>query len=117
MINVKRKYKVCDDSKIIYRKGYICENNTKKGGGIKNNKIKNDKIVKINKKNNLILLNPYNRPIDIESKLMRKKELADEEVEEVEKEFSNLILNDNITDWYENKDDELYYDKDYINQQ
>ena len=27
MINVKRKYKVCDDSKIIYRKGYICENN------------------------------------------------------------------------------------------
>ena len=29
MINVKRKYKVCDDSKIIYRKGYICENNKK----------------------------------------------------------------------------------------
>ena len=29
MINVKRKYKVCDDSKIIYRKGYIFENNKK----------------------------------------------------------------------------------------
>ena len=42
---------------------------------------------------------------------MRKKELVDEEVE---KEFSNLLLNDNITDWYKNIDDELYYDKDYI---
>ena len=52
MINVKRKYIVNNNSKIIYKKGYICENN-KKGGSIKNNKkIKNDKIVKI--KNNKI---------------------------------------------------------------
>ena len=75
MINVKRKYVVNsnnNDTKMTYRKGYICENN-KKGGSIKNNRIKNDKIVKINKENNLILLNPYNRPIDIENKFMRKK--------------------------------------------
>ena len=39
MINVKRKYIVNSNSnsKIIYKKGYICENN-KKGGSIKNNK-------------------------------------------------------------------------------
>ena len=38
MINVKRKYIVNNNtnSKIIYKKGYICEN--KKGGTIKNNK-------------------------------------------------------------------------------
>ena len=36
MINVKRKYIVNNNSKIIYKKGYICENN-KKGGSIKNN--------------------------------------------------------------------------------
>ena len=58
----------------------------------------------------MILLNPYNRPIDIENKFMRKKELADKEIEQ---EFSNLLLNDNITDWYENEDDELYYDNGY----
>ena len=43
---------------------------------------------------------------------MRKKELADKEIEQ---EFSNLILNSNIYDWYKNEDDELYYDKDHIN--
>ena len=37
MINVKRKYIVNNNSKIIYMKGYICENNSKKGGSIKNN--------------------------------------------------------------------------------
>ena len=37
MINVKRKYILNNNSKIIYKKGYICENN-KKGGSIKNNK-------------------------------------------------------------------------------
>ena len=42
MINVKRKYIANNNSKIIYKKGYICENN-KKGGSIKNNKIKNNK--------------------------------------------------------------------------
>ena len=36
---------------------------------------------------------------------MRKKELADKEIEQ---EFSNLLLNDNITDWYKNEDDELF---------
>ena len=42
MINVKRKYKVHDvndvndNSKILYKKGYICEND-KKGGSIRNN--------------------------------------------------------------------------------
>ena len=41
---------------------------------------------------------------------MRKKELADKEIEQ---EFSNLLLNDNITDWYKNEDDELYYDNGY----
>ena len=50
----------------------------------------------------MILLNHYNRPIDIENKIMRRKKLADEEIK---KEFSNLILNDNITDWYKNKED------------
>ena len=58
----------------------------------------------------MILLNPYNRPIDIENKFMRKKELADKEIEQ---EFSNLLLNDNITDCYKNEDDELYYDNGY----
>ena len=105
MINVKRKYIVNNNTKIIYKKGYICENNNKKGGSIKNNKIK-----KVSKRNNLILLNPYNRPIDIENQFMRKKELA---VKEIEQEFSNLLLNDNITDWYKNEDDELYYDNGY----
>ena len=38
MINVKRKYIVNNNSKIKYKKGYICENN-EKGGSIKNNKI------------------------------------------------------------------------------
>ena len=104
MINVKRKYIVNNNTKIIYKKGYVCENN-KKGGSIKNNKIK-----KVSKRNNLILLNPYNRPIDIENKFIRKKELADKEIEQ---EFSNLLLNDNITDWYKNEDDELYYDDGY----
>ena len=37
MINDRRKYIVNNDSKILYKKGYICENN-KKGGSIKNNK-------------------------------------------------------------------------------
>ena len=50
MINVKRKYIINNNSKIIYKKGYICENN-KKGGSIKNNKktSKNNfkKLVKI----------------------------------------------------------------------
>ena len=36
MMNVKRKYIVNNNSKITYKKGYICEN--KKGGSIKNNK-------------------------------------------------------------------------------
>ena len=30
MINVKRKYVVNNNSKIIYKKGYICENNEKR---------------------------------------------------------------------------------------
>ena len=48
MINVKRKYIVNNNSKITYKKGYICENN-KKGGSIKNNKkSKNNEIVKNN---------------------------------------------------------------------
>ena len=107
MINVKRKYIVNNNnnSKITYKKAYICENNNKKGGSIKYNRIKN-----VSKKNNLILLNSYNRPIDIENKFMRKKELADKEIEQ---KFSNLLLNDNITDWYKNEDDELYYDNGY----
>ena len=50
MINVKRKYIVNDKSKIICKKGYICENN-KKGGSIKNNKTKNTI-----KENNKILI-------------------------------------------------------------
>ena len=37
MINVKRKYIVNNNSKITYKKGYICEN--KKGGSIKNKKL------------------------------------------------------------------------------
>ena len=109
MIHVKRKYIVNNNnnnnSKITYKKGYICENNNKKGGSIKNTKIK-----KVSKKDNLILLNPYNRPIDIENKFMRKKELADKKIEQ---EFSYLLSNDNITDWYKNEDDELYYDNSY----
>ena len=46
IINVKRKYIVNNNnSKITYKKGYICENN-KKGGSIKNNKkSKNIEIV------------------------------------------------------------------------
>ena len=109
MINVKRKYIINNNnSKIIYRKGYICEN--KKGGSIKI-KSKN-KNINNSKKSNLVLLNPYNRPIDIENKFIRKKELADKEIEQ---EFSNLTLNSDIHVWYKNKDDELYYDKDYIN--
>ena len=44
MINVNRKYNVNNNnnnnSKITYKIGYICENNNKKGGSIKNNKIK-----------------------------------------------------------------------------
>ena len=56
MINVKRKYKVCDDSKIIYKKGYICENN-KEGGSIKNNKkIKNNDDKNNNKKQIKIII-------------------------------------------------------------
>ena len=47
MINLKRKYIVHNNSKIIYKKGYNCENN-KKGGSIKNNK----KIKKNDNKNN-----------------------------------------------------------------
>ena len=39
MINVERKYIVNTNTKIIYKKGYVCESN-KKGGSIKNNKIK-----------------------------------------------------------------------------
>ena len=80
MINVKRKYIVNNNTKIIYKKGYICENNKKEGG------IKSNKNINNSKKNNLILLNPYNRPIDIENKFMRMKELADKEIEQ---EFSN----------------------------
>ena len=117
MINVKRKYIVNNNTKIIYEKGYICEN--KKWGSIKitkckNNskKSKNNKNITNSKKSNLVLLNPYNRPIDIENKFMRKKELTDKEIE---REFSNLTLNSDIHDWYKNEDDELYYDKDYIN--
>ena len=92
MINVKRKYIVNNNSKITYKKGYICENK-KKGKGIKNNS-----------KNILVLINPYNRSIDIENKFMRKKEIADNEIKQ---EFSNLLNND-IHDWYKNKD-KLYY--------
>ena len=54
MINVKRKYIVNNNSKITYKKGYVCENN-KKGESIKNNKkSKNIKIVEnnINEENN-----------------------------------------------------------------
>ena len=52
MINVKRKHIVNNNSKIIYKKGYVCENN-KKGGSIKNNKkIKNDKKTDKRIKNN-----------------------------------------------------------------
>ena len=59
MINVKRKYIVNNNSKIIYKKGFICENN-KKGGSIRiNKKIKvvnsineNSKKVDNNKKVN-----------------------------------------------------------------
>ena len=48
MINVKRKYVVNNNSKITYKKRYICENN-KKGGSIKNNKkSKNIEIVENN---------------------------------------------------------------------
>ena len=48
MINVKRKYIVNNNSKITYKKGYICENN-KKGGSIKNDKkSKNIEIVENN---------------------------------------------------------------------
>ena len=56
MINVKRKYIVNNNSKIIYIKGYICENN-KKGSSIRieKNKIEkdknNDKKLVINLKN------------------------------------------------------------------
>ena len=89
MINVKRKYIINNNTKITYKKGYICENNNKKGGSIKNNKIK-----KVSKK----------------YKFMRKKELADKEIEQ---EFSNLLLYDNITDWYKNENDELYYDNGF----
>ena len=42
MINVKRKYIVDNNSKITYKKGYLCENN-KKGGSIKNNKNNHNK--------------------------------------------------------------------------
>ena len=53
MINVKRKYIVNNNSKITYKKGYICENN-KKGESIKNNKkSKNKEIVKNNEENNI----------------------------------------------------------------
>ena len=99
MINVKRKYIVNNNSKITYKKGYICENN-KKGGSIKHNKNINN-----SKKNNLVLLNQHNRSIDIENKFMGKKEIADNEIEQ---EFSNLLNND-IYAWYKNEDDELYY--------
>ena len=40
---------------------------------------------------------------------MRKKEIADNEIEQ---EFSNLLNND-IYDWYKNEDDALYYDHGY----
>ena len=88
-----------NNSKIIYRKGYIGENNKKciKGGSTKITKSKNN-----SKKSNLVLLNPYNRPIDIENKFIRRKELADEEIE---KELSKLTLNSDIHDWYKNKED------------
>ena len=112
MINVKRKYIVNNNTKITYGKGYICEN--KKGGSIKITKCKNNskqsknnKDITNSKKSNLVLLNPYNRPIDIENKFIRKKELDDKEIEQ---EFSNLTLNSDIHDWYKNEDDELYYD-------
>ena len=55
MINVKRKHMVNNNSKIKYKKGYICENN-KKGGSIRNNKkSKNIEIVKnnINEENDI----------------------------------------------------------------
>ena len=48
MINVKRKCIVNNNSKITYKKGYICENN-KKGGSIKNNK--KSKNIKIEENN------------------------------------------------------------------
>ena len=48
MINVKRKYIVNNNSKITYKKGYICEND-KKGGSIKNNK--KSKNIKIEENN------------------------------------------------------------------
>ena len=50
MISVKRKYieNNNNNTKIIYKKGYICEN-IKKGGSIRNNKkSKNNEIVKNN---------------------------------------------------------------------
>ena len=105
MINVKRKYIVNNNSKITYKKGYICEN--KKGGGIKN-----DKNINNSKKNNLVLLNQHNRSIDIENEFMGKKEIADNEIEQ---EFSNLLNND-IYAWYKNEDDELYYNAWYKNE-
>ena len=54
MINVKRKYIVNNNNtKITYKKGYICDNN-KKGWSIKNNKkSKNIEIVKNNEENNI----------------------------------------------------------------
>ena len=61
MINVKRKYIVNNDnnSKITYKKGYICENN-KKGGSIKNNKkVKIIKKVKILMKKIILMKNIY----------------------------------------------------------
>ena len=42
---------------------------------------------------------------------MRKKELADEEIE---KEFSNLTLNSDIHDWYKNKEDTSSFFDDSI---
>ena len=44
MINVKRKYIMNNNTKITYKKGYISENN-KKGGSIKNNKIKKNNLI------------------------------------------------------------------------
>ena len=35
-----------------------------------------------------------------------RKEVADNEIEQ---EFSNLLLNNDIYDWYKNEDDVLYY--------
>ena len=40
MINVKRKYIVNNNSKITYKKGYICENNEKGGSNKDNKKVK-----------------------------------------------------------------------------